>query len=121
MKRSDRVKRAIEDYVQKAMDRLREDYYLENIEARLEAKQKYNTRLRLMAIDKLGGPTCVNCACSDIRVLTIDHIKGLEGKPRKHPPTMYREILRMSQKAVNSKYRVLCRNCNWIAYLEREV
>ena len=62
------------------------------------------------------GAVCVSCGYKDKRALDLDHINGRGGEPRKRGMTVAYEAL----YAPDGVFRILCRNCNWIAYLERK-
>lgn len=74
-------------------------------------------QVRRDAIKALGGK-CVNCGCTDIRLLEINHIEGGGRKEyRKNSPAfIYRQI--RDKEADMSRYNVLCRLCNQLHYIE---
>lgn len=57
--------------------------------------------------------------CSEIRldVLDIDHINGGGNKHRTKFKNIYQHL---KDENYPQGYRVLCRNCNWIAWIERK-
>jgi hypothetical protein len=69
----------------------------------------------------LLGDCCSRCGITDKRVLAIDHVHGGGNRDRRmrtgaqYQRELIREIL-----AGSTDYRLLCHNCNWLAYLERE-
>ena len=64
------------------------------------------------AIKILGGK-CVECGCSDIRVLEIDHINGDGGKERKQKGHYHiGEAIVQHPEEAFKKYQVLYANCN---------
>ena len=103
------------------------EYYSENKEERVktinqwrkvnpekvaEIQNRYNRRLRQRVIKKLGSK-CVKCDFSDWRALQVDHINGGGSQDRKKLGGtwyLYQEVL----KDENSKFQLLCANCNWI-------
>ena len=79
-----------------------------------KASRVYTQKLRLKAIEVLGGK-CVKCGFSDIRALQIDHIHGGGSQEVKRLGTVS-----MLKKVINepSGYQLLCANCNWIKRVE---
>ncbi len=70
----------------------------------------YQKRLRLKAIEALGGKC--KCGFSDWRALQIDHINGGGNKERKNIgwAKLYNKIIAGTIKG----YQLLCANCNFI-------
>lgn len=84
-------------------------------------KPDYQKRLRIRAIEKLGGPRCVNCGCEIKEILEINHIKGNGRKERKkyrNYHTYFRDII--NEKLNIRDYNVLCRVCNAKYYVEQK-
>src|SRR5690348_9477916 len=75
-------------------------------EIRRKARMKRTLRLRQEAIAVLGGQ-CVQCQCSDIRCLQIDHIIPLQGKKRIDFDLHYRTLI----QGQTENLQVLCANC----------
>jgi len=82
-----------------------------------------NKRIKLIVLQEYGQSKCAFCGITDIRVLELDHIHGGGNKQRKetylHSSHHLRSYLYVNGFPDKDKYRVLCKNCNWIAYLER--
>ncbi len=78
------------------------------------ASKSYKTRLRMKAIEMLGGK-CVKCGFSDERALQFDHINGGGNKLRAgssgYYVHMYKEIIAGTHI---HPVQLLCANCNWI-------
>lgn len=76
----------------------------------------YRQRQREQAFAVLGN-TCQRCGCDDKRVLDFDHIEGGGSKFRS---SVQRNSYRIMKDVLDhpEKYRVLCRNCNWIVHIE---
>lgn len=70
--------------------------------------------LRSRIFSALGGK-CAGCGVDDARVLDIDHKNGGGTKHRKRVPNALTR-LRSVLENLNT-YRLLCKNCNWLAYL----
>jgi len=68
--------------------------------------------------DVLGGK-CVNCGFADSRALQIDHIhgNGTKEKGKKAGLMYYKDVLKHIEEN-NTKYQLLCANCNWIKRFE---
>lgn len=80
-------------------------------------RKAYRLRLRMAAIDILGGK-CVRCGFSDNRALQIDHINGGGIKDvRNNIISHYLRVVK-SITANEKKYQLLCANCNWIKRVE---
>ncbi len=82
-------------------------------------KPDYKKRLRVKAIEKLGGPVCVNCSCTIKEILEINHIKGngrQELKKYQNYHSFFRAII--NEKVNKRDYNILCRVCNAKDYVE---
>jgi hypothetical protein len=66
------------------------------------------SNLRVQAIRVLGG-ACVQCQCTDIRCLQIDHIIPI-GKKREHRDVLYKRVIRGNTENL----QVLCACCHAI-------
>ena len=86
-----------------------------NIIRPMEKRRK--TRLRIRAIKFLGG-RCVDCGCTDLRILNINHKNGNGGKTRpKDAGTFYRNILNGTYN--KDEFDVMCYNDNILYEYER--
>lgn len=95
-------------------------YYRKNRVKRMLETREYTIRLRLSALETLGGK-CVSCGFSDKRALQIDHVNG-GGKydiarTGKGGPFCSQVIKSFLKK--ENKYQLLCANCNWIKRSEK--
>lgn len=89
-----------------------------------KAKSEERRRLRNDIIHHYsqGSMKCACCSESRLEVLDLDHINGGGNRERKHMSLEQRNRL-IIRKGYPPGYRILCRNCNWLAYLrlkERE-
>ena len=73
--------------------------------------KRYRDKTRQTAIDHLGG-ICIECGFSDPRALQFDHINGCPSDERKW--TQVKTFLDVLKYKPNTKYQLLCANCNWI-------
>lgn len=82
-----------------------------------DRKAREKCRLEVIAHYSDGSMSCLGCQTTDLRVLTIDHIKGGGNAHR-------REIRKkggvnfyfwLRQQGYPEGYRVLCHNCNYLA------
>jgi len=88
--------------------------------------KQQNERNRKIRIDVIAAysnetNTCALCGYNkDLRALDLDHINGHGSQERKikKGSMIYNELYRLNFPD-KEKYRVLCRNCNWITYCER--
>lgn len=88
-------------------------------EGQRRRQRLYMRRLRLEALEKLGGK-CVSCGFSDKRALQIDHINGGGSKERKEigfNGKFHIHVIREAELK-SGKYQLLCANCNWIKRVE---
>lgn len=89
-------------------------YYEKNKgEARNLYKRNYHRRLRLQALEALGG-RCACCGETTVEFLAIDHINGGGTAHRKalrrHGSSTYLELKRRGYP--KGEFQVLCHNCN---------
>jgi len=114
----------VQEYYQKNKESYLEktrDYQEKNREYYRTRNRENDRKLRVATLSHLRDPIeCVHCFTDDVRILTIDHIHGGGYQERKgiNQRTFYRKILAMDVEEARKKYRVLCRNCNWLAHLE---
>lgn len=94
-----------------------------NVQERYGANQSkkalYERELRLRLINLLGGRKCVECGEPDVRLLTIDHVRGGGAEDRRRMKgygSMIRHYLFHPDEA-QAQLQVLCRNCNWRKHL----
>lgn len=84
-------------------------------------KIDYKKRLRERAIQKLGGPICVNCGCTKKEILEINHIKGNGRQERKKYQNYHSFFRAIINEKVNIRdYNILCRVCNAKHYIEEK-
>jgi len=68
----------------------------------------------------LLGSRCSRCGLDDERVLAIDHVNGGGSRDKRMKTgAQYKRDLAREIEAGSTDYRLLCHNCNWLAYLER--
>jgi hypothetical protein len=77
-------------------------------------QQKSQQKLKIDAMNCLGGVICNSCGSSDIRYLQVDHINGGGGKELEKISTsgVYKKI--RDNSLCRKEYQVLCANCNII-------
>lgn len=77
-------------------------------------QQKHTQKLKLEAMNALGGVACKTCGNVDIRCLQVDHIHGGGGKELVKLKTsgVYKKI--RDDPSCRYNYQVLCANCNMI-------
>jgi hypothetical protein len=82
-------------------------------------RRRKRIRLKLAVLTRLGGPRCVRCGCTDIRLLDVNHIGGVNAnEDRRHGTRFYEAIL--SGVVSSAGLNVLCRPCNILDYVERK-
>jgi hypothetical protein len=92
-------------------------YRKEQNEYARKRHQKQYAQLKHEILEKLGSK-CQKCGYPDIRCLDIDHIEGGGNIHRKKIGVgvgYLKDILKGIEK---NQYRLLCKNCNWLAYLK---
>ena len=75
-------------------------------------------KLRQRVLDMFGG-VCLWCGEDHALVLDLDHIHGNGYQDRKTRSSnqLYAAVARGDEDP--AKFRLLCRNCNWIAWAQR--
>lgn len=83
----------------------------------LSHSSEYLQEVRLLVLNMLGGPICVDCGCNKLEILEINHINGGGYKERQKRSTLnyYRKILQTDYPQL--KYNVMCRVCNSLHYV----
>lgn len=92
--------------------------------AKLKAEGKPRTwdrtaTTRLKAINFLGGPVCMGCGCTDLRIIEINHVFGdgtKERKTKRNSIEIYRDIY--LGRTPKENYNVLCKVCNAVHYIK---
>jgi len=74
-------------------------------------------RAKVLAVYSNGELKCSHCGEDRYDVLDLDHIEGNGNQERKEFKTSRRLFKNLIDNNFPSGYRVLCRNCNWIAYI----
>jgi hypothetical protein len=74
--------------------------------------------LKVKVINAYGGPLCVGCGESDIRILQIDHINGGGHKHSKEIGGRGKMYKWLKDNGYPEGFRVLCPSCNVRAYLK---
>ena len=78
----------------------------------------YRIKLREILLNGYGRK-CVSCGITDERVLDLDHVNGDGAAHRKRVSNstqkIYSEVI---AAGFPDNYRLLCKNCNWLAWLE---
>ena len=76
-----------------------------------KAKRNYRHNMKILVISYYGG-RCACCGCTDIRVLTIDHINGGGNEHRRIMGYGSDTCSWLRKNGFPSGYQVLCLNCN---------
>ena len=87
-----------------------------------DGRQPYSgPEIYRMVIEWYGGK-CLWCGIDDIRVLALDHVYP-KGHPKRLADNMHQVVLAkwiirniVYGKEDKGAFRVLCRNCDWLAY-----
>jgi hypothetical protein len=91
------------------------EYYNNHIKELRESSRLRQLKLRIRAIEKLGGK-CIRCGYDiDLRGLCVDHINGGGTKEESNIGTqgIYRKVLKDP-----TGYQCLCATCNQIKRIE---
>lgn len=93
-------------------------YYYNNQVQCLANRAKLHQRYKVIVLSKYskGIPACKKCGNTDIRVLSIDHIKGGGSNHRRKIHTTIYQWLITNGFPVG--YQVLCMNCQFIKIFE---
>ena len=78
----------------------------------LEAVHRSQRKTKVAVITHYGNgeQSCVRCGERDIRCLTIDHMKAVQGGGRQRPGYFYRWLVKNN---FPEGYQTLCMNCQW--------
>jgi hypothetical protein len=94
---------------------------------RLAYLQMVRYRQKIRAMEKLGGAFCVECGCTDIRILEFNHKNGGGGRWRRlemgrtgHRNVLVQEYV-LTGKLTSKEVDVRCRVCNALDYVTRLV
>lgn len=112
------------DYLLKQIKEYREKHYEERVTKARKYDRQANKDLKIDTLKAYGGVRCAVCGYDkDYRALDIDHIYGGGNKDRAktgiNGGIKFYSILRKGGFPDKDKYRVLCRNCNWLEYLNK--
>jgi hypothetical protein len=103
----------VKEYARK--DRIKnKEYYREYL-------RKYTQKNKSAAYTILGGFKCNRCGITDYRVLQLDHINGGGQKQMRvvgHQHYKDYKWIIANPIEAQSKYMILCANCNWIKRYE---
>jgi len=103
--------------------RQHKEYYKKNKVKIIRNARLHQRKIRLEVLTHYGGdpPKCAHCGIKDIRVLTIDHIKGFKNsldyepkeksQDRKTGNDLYNWLIKND---FPEGYQVLCWNCNYL-------
>ena len=111
----------------KARQELRQKDYAKRKKEKIRTRNKAwseNLKIETFSHYSNGDIHCAHCGYSDIRALELDHINGdgnihrrkLSGRSYSGGGTV--TYLDLKKKGFPNGYQVLCRNCNWIKYIE---
>lgn len=92
----------------------------------LNVEERNRLKLDVFSHYAIEGIKCCRCGFSDIRALTIDHVKNNGADERRFlfgdrtcaGTTFYRWLRKNGYP--NNGYQVLCFNCNWIKKVENQ-
>ena len=89
-------------------------------DARRTKQYREALRHRVIEFYSDGTMQCAHCGESRFPVLDLDHTNG-DGKEHRPIKGMgqYRAYIEADKEKDRSRYRVLCRNCNWMARWEK--
>ena len=86
-----------------------------------ENSKKHHKKMKILLYELLGGCVCVECGCTILEALEINHINGGGAKEEKQKggttthAQRYRELVKEPNLIKN--FNVLCRLCNAHHYL----
>jgi len=108
----------------RSMKDYREKHYEELTAKARVYDRRVNKELKMETLNAYGGAKCAICGYDkDYRALDIDHIEGSGNRDRAkrgiNGGVKFYKVLRKNGFPDKDKYRVLCRNCNWLEYLNK--
>lgn len=92
----------------------------QNKEKRRLGGKKEKNFIKFMTLQKISKkqiPECIKCGEKDIRILTVNHINGINGNKHLERTGIYRKIL--NGKRTIDDLEVKCFNCNILYEYER--
>lgn len=101
---------------------IRRKTYLKNKDVENERSRNYTLRRRIQVLKVYGGenPKCKQCECSEVRILELDHINN-DGKQERSELGLvgagFYGWLIKNNYPNKDKYQILCKNCNYLKYL----
>lgn len=97
------------------------EYYAKAKAIYQEHWREHRINARKAILERMGNK-CIKCGFSDPRALNIDHINndGHLCRNRSGKASFYRQLLRLPDIELFTKYQLLCANCNQIKRCEHE-
>lgn len=105
------------------MKKYNKKYYNKDKKLRIDYVKEYQWRVKQIGlfICSNGTMKCKKCSCDNIDCLDLDHLNNDGHTLRKSNPNYAKNQYFYLQKyGYPVDYQVLCRNCNWIKYLEHK-
>jgi len=94
---------------------------LHNPEIRESRRKKYHAeRMEIIAHYSNGQECCQGCGCSDVRVLTVDHIKNNGNEHRALDPSANKIYKWLLRNGLPTGFQILCWNCQFIKKQEHQ-
>ena len=105
-----------------AQRKIRMRTYYKNKEVENTRSRNYTLRRRIQVLKAYGGetPKCSNCSVTEIRVLELDHINNDGSQERKSVGKLgagFYGYLIKNNYPNKDRYQILCKNCNYLKYL----
>jgi hypothetical protein len=98
------------------------EYYLKNKAKLLRKRHERRQEIRLGALKNLHDPPkCFNCGVEDYRVLDVEHIYDdpENDRDKMTHEAFLKTVMLMNQEDALKRLQILCRNCNWIKFIEK--
>ncbi len=102
---------------------IRRKTYQKNKERENKRSREYTLRRRVQVLKAYGGqtPSCSKCKETEVRVLELDHIHNDGKKERNELKKLgsgfYGHLIKNNYPN-KKRYQILCKNCNYLKYLE---
>ncbi len=109
---ADRIRRQVREYQSRHKEKYRA----------LDRARQLSIKLATISHYSDNTNKCLLCPESRLYALTIDHINGGGRQERlaEKTPAGWVFYRKLQKAGYPTGYRVLCSNCNWLAYLERQ-
>ncbi len=110
----------------KCASKLSMDWYRANPKKYKASYDRANKKRRIRALEKIARVRrlerliCERCSCSDIRILTANHLHGAPKGFNRSGRNLWKIIQEMDDETVKREFSLLCHPCNWLYFYEQK-